>query len=304
LKAIARTPDIPKLTTPPADGGYKQALRRPGYVWQARTRNLRGLGDRSAYGLPGEYGVLLVDVPPDSFAARAGLQRDDVVLACNGKPTRTAGDIWTVQNEAAGGKLALEVRRKQQTIAAEVADYAFVVTECQGTPEFKAIPLAPASAVLPAKAAAGDPGTRDNPLSALTDGQLARNYGPVFGNGVTDGVYKLDLGAAKSVAQVNTYSFNQGGGRGRQCFALYGSSAPADPGWNVEDARVFTPIAAVDTPLPPKADFMATSIRRSDGKPLGSYRWLAWAVSPATPAAGGENTAFQELQVIPAAGAR
>jgi hypothetical protein len=48
-------------------------------------------------------------------------------------------------------------------------------------------------------------------------------------------------------------------------------------------------------------EFEATSIRRSDGKPLGSYRWLIWAVSPVTGEIGGENTAFQELQVIPAA---
>jgi hypothetical protein len=45
------------------------------------------------------------------------------------------------------------------------------------------------------------------------------------------------------------------------------------------------------------AEYKATSIRASDGKPLGSYRWLVWAVFPINDS---ENTAFQELQVIPA----
>jgi len=333
LKAIARTPQIPKLTTggETGDGSVKAAAKRPSYFCQAQARNISGLGDRSAYGLPGEYGVLLLSVPAESFAAKAGLQKDDVVLACNGKPTRTVSDLLAVQDEAAGltrataglssravkgdparsgeptvaqewrgEKLSLEVRRKQQTLSIDVRDYAFAVTEYQGSPEFKAIPLTPASSVLAAKIVAGQPGIKNEPISILTDGKLARNYGPVFGNGVADGAYKLDFGAVKSIAQVNTYSFNQNGNRGRQRFVLYGSGAASDPGWNVEDARVFTAIFDLDTRTTPTADFVATSIRRSGGKPLGSYRWLVWAVSPVTPAAGGENTAFQEFQVIPA----
>jgi len=300
LRAIARTPQIPKLTSPPGDGSVKPAAKRPSYVWQAQARNISGLGDRSAYGLPGEYGVLLLNVSAESFAAKAGLQKDDVILACNGKPTRTVDDVWMMQNEAAGRKLALEVRRKQRTLPVDVMDYVFVVSEYQRSPEFKTIPLAPAGSVLPAKIVAGEPGARNEPVSVLTDGKLARNYGPVFGNGVLDGAYKLDLGGVKSIAQVNTYSFNQGAVRGRQCFGLYGSTAASDPGWNVEDSRVFTPIVGVDTQTTPKTDFVATSIRRSNGTPLGSYRWLVWAVSPVTPVAGGENTALQEFQVIPA----
>ena len=44
--------------------------------------------------------------------------------------------------------------------------------------------------------------------------------------------------------------------------------------------------------------FEATSIRGNGGKPLGNYRWLVWAVFPVTQE-NLENTAFQELQVIP-----
>jgi hypothetical protein len=183
-------------------------------------------------------------------------------------------------------------------VTVEVTDYVYVVAEYQPTPDFKFIPLMPSAGVLPAKLAAGEPGTSNEPIDILTDGKLAKNYGPVFPNGVTDGMYKLDLGAVKSIAQVDTFSYNQNNNRGRQCFALYGSSAASEPGWKVEDARVFTPLVDLDTGKPAPADFVATRIRRSDGQPLGSYRWLVWAVFPVTQDYV-ENTAFQELQVIP-----
>jgi hypothetical protein len=76
---------------------------------------------------------------------------------------------------------------------------------------------------------------------------------------------------------------------------LYGSSATSDPGWTVADAKLFTPVCAVDARQ--DAECKATSIRANDGQPLGSYRWLVWAVFPINDS---ENTAFQELQVIPA----
>jgi hypothetical protein len=299
LKAIARTPEIPKLTAP-AGGDAKLAAERPHFVWQAQVRNIAGLGDRSAYGLPGESGVLLLSVPPDSLAAKAGLQKDDVVLACNGKPVKTVTDLLAVQDGAAGAKLAVEVRRKQGPVNVEVAEYAFALSEYQSTPDFKAIPLAPPSAALASKIIAGRPGTMNEPVSVLADGRLARSYGPVFGNGVVDGAYKLDLGVVASIARVNTFSYNQNRNRGRQRFVLFGSRAAVDPGWNVEDRKVFTPIIDLDTCKAPEADFVATSVRQSGGKPLGSYRWLVWAVAPVTENAGGENSAFQEFQIIAA----
>jgi hypothetical protein len=298
LKAIARTPQMPRLTTPTDDGSGRAVVPRPSYVWQARVRNISGLGDRSAYGLPGEYGVLLLNVPAGSPAAKAGLLKDEVILGCNGKPVKTVRDLLDLQDEAAGRKLSLEVSRKQGPLNLEIGDYAWAAAEYQATPEFKKIPLLPASAVLAAKCAVGEPGTHNEPVSVLTDGKITRNYGPVFGNGVVKGAYKLDLGSTKAIGQVNTFSYNEGGARGRQKFVLYGSGAATDPGWDVEDARRFTPISDLDTRQTPPADFIATSIRQSDGKPLGSFRWLVWAISPVTPVAGGENTAFQEFQVL------
>ena len=301
LKAIARTPQVP-TPAKPSDSSPKTAAKRPSCVFQARVRDISGLGDRSAYGLPEECGVLMLNVPTESPAGKAGLQKDDVILACNGKPVRTLSNLLEVQDEAAGKKLTLSVIRMQQTLSVDLLDYAFAVTEHQATPDFKAIPLAPSTAVLQATVVAGAPGTMNEPVAVLTDGKLAKNYGPVFGNGVTEGAYKLDLGAAKSIAQVNTFSYNQNRNRGRQRFVLYASNATRDPGWSVEDSRLFTPLADLDTRKTPTTDFVATSIRQSDGKPLGCYRWLVWAIAPVTSNAGGENTAFQEFQVLHAAG--
>lgn len=92
------------------------------YAWQARIRDISGLADRSAYGLPDESGVLLVDVPAASPAAAAGLQKDDVILACNGQPVRTASDLQKLRDKAAGQKLTLLISRKQKQVTVEVRE--------------------------------------------------------------------------------------------------------------------------------------------------------------------------------------
>lgn len=136
--------------------------------------------------------------------------------------------------------------------------------------------------------------TSNEPVATLTDGKLAQNYGPIFGNGITDGTYKMDLGSAKSVAAVTSWSFNMGSRRRGQKVAVYGSGAAADPGW---DLKKFTRLGAIDTTKDTKANFTAASLRTKDGKPLGKFRWIVWSVSPVSDAGGGENTPFQELAV-------
>jgi len=299
LKAIARTPEMPKSAGSGAPAKTAPAPNRPSYAFQARVRNISGLGDRSAYGLPDESGVLLVDVPGTSPAAKAGLLKDDVIVACNGKPVRTVANLHQLRDTAAGKALTLSVSRKQKQVSVTVADEAYVVIEATGTPEFKSIPLAPKAAVVPVTVTAGGAATNNDPIATLTDGKVADGFGPIFANGVEGGMYKADLSKVTSIAQVNTFS--SGTARARQNFVLFASAAMSDPGWKVADAALFTPLMAVDTRQGVPSAFEATSIRRADGKPLGAYRWLVWAVYPVTDA-NAENTAFQELQVIPVAG--
>ena len=290
LKTIARTPEIPKLEQL---APTSRPIKRVNVALQAGIRDIAGLGDRSAYGLADESGVLVLNVPATSPAAKAGLQQDDVIVACNGQPVKTAYDLQKLRDKAAGQPLALVVSRKQKKVSIEVNEYEYVVSENSANPNFKTVPLAPAAGVVAAKASAGNAPVNNEPIEALVDGKIGDGFGPIFANAVVNGMYKLELAAVTRIAQVNSYS--SGGERGRQNFVLYGSSAAADPGWNVADAKLFTPIGAVDARQ--DAAKKVTSIRTSDGKPLGSYRWLVWAVFPVN---GVENTAYQELQVIPA----
>ena len=265
-------------------------------LWQAQARNLSGPADRSTYGLTTEGGVLLLDVPPASDAAKARLQKDDVITSYNGKEVKCIAEISTMADQAAGRKLALTISRRQALLPIDLPNYTYVVMETLADTGFKEAPVA--SAVVPAKVSSGGPRTVDGPLEALIDGKVGKGGTPIYQNGVTDGAYKLDLGESKSVAQVNTFS-STGRNRAKQNYILYGSNAAADPGWNVADPAVFAPIMAVDTREVEPQEFEVTSVRRSDGKPLGAYRWLVWAVSPITGEIGGENSAYQELQVIP-----
>ena len=118
LKAIARTPEIPWVQTAES----RLSPERLQTIWQARVRDISGLGDRSAYGLAEASGVLLVDVPATSQAAKAGLQKDDVIVACNGRPIKSVSDLKGILAYATAGKLKLEIIRRQQSLSLDLAD--------------------------------------------------------------------------------------------------------------------------------------------------------------------------------------
>jgi len=276
---------IPKLT------GIAKLL------WQAQAREIAGAEERATYTLPAECGVLLLDAPAGSDAAKAGLKKDDVVVSCNGKDARTVADLRSMTDQAAGQKLNLTVIRKQKQGVIEMSDYAYLVRENVWKPEFKTIPVAEASAVVPAKVSFAGAELTRGAADLLVDGKVAVNRGPTFANGVDTGMFKFDLSHARSVARINTYA--SGNTHARQSFTLYASNATADPGWNIADTTAFTPLITVDS-RGDRTECEATSIRRSADKPLGTYRWLVWAASPTMGEIGGQNTTFEEIQVIPA----
>jgi len=135
--------------------------------------------------------------------------------------------------------------------------------------------------------------TSNDPIRTLIDGRLAADFGPIFGNGVRDGAYKMDLGAVKPVSAITSWSHHQADKRGPQKLTIYGSDASNDPGW---DLAQFTRLGAIDTGTA-RESFTAASLRAPEGESLGDFRWIVWAVSPVTELGGGENTAFQELAV-------
>ncbi len=308
LKALARTPEWPRLGAP-----KEEKSKRDGQivVWLgAKIKNIVGLGEVSAAGLHGESGVVLTEVPAGSAATKAGLKERDVILKCAGRPADTVQQFLRIWNRTAkGDRLKLDIWREQKTASLEItvdenaASTARpkptlatkILIEARNDDAFANLPRPSAADAAQGCTVATASPTANEKTSTLTDGKLATNYGPVFPNGVSDGLYRLDLGAPKTIAQVNTFSFNLGGKRGRQLFALYGSNA-ADPGFDITSAN-YTLLALVDTTDQDKGKFVGTSIQPAYGGNLGKFRWLVWAVTPVNDAPG-ENTAFQEFDVL------
>jgi Trypsin-like serine proteases, typically periplasmic, contain C-terminal PDZ domain len=83
----------------------------------ASVRNIADEGEMSAFGLPGVTGVLVLEVPTGSVLAKAGLQKNDVILSVNGD--RTA-DVATLLRQApaltAGQTVKVGISRNQKQI--------------------------------------------------------------------------------------------------------------------------------------------------------------------------------------------
>lgn len=294
LKRIAKTPELPSLQTAATGRQTVKPATARVMAWQgAPVRELEG-EEFSAYGVAKDAGgVRLVDVPAGSLLAGAGLRTEDLIQTLGGQPVRTIRELLERTDAAGAGVLRVGYVRGQAVAETSVSNLVLVAREASTSGSFQALSPRLGSRVrIPIFALAAKPTVNNEPLSSLRDGEIARHYGPVFANGVRDGMYRIDLGAVTGVAEVVTWSFAQGGQRGAQRFTLFGSASPADPGWDVT-GRNFRAIASVDSPS--EKDFLATSIRRSDGAILGEFRWLVWAVEPVT--RQDENTAFQEFQI-------
>jgi len=79
LKTIARKPRLPGQATGVAESSSQRDPREIEWLG-AKVRNVVGLGEVSAAGLPGETGVAVVDAPAASVAAQSGLRQGDVIL--------------------------------------------------------------------------------------------------------------------------------------------------------------------------------------------------------------------------------
>jgi hypothetical protein len=303
LRKIARTPAIPEVArsdarTKASPGGRPPP---PAYWLGALVRDLVG-EEYSAFGVSKEEGgVHLASVPEASPAAGNGFRTGDLLRSVDGQHVRAIADLLRLQDAAAGRPLEVSFLRSQQTHTLKVEAYAFTVAESATGTAFEALPLVRSGdgvsrPIWPILSVNTRPRTVNEPLSTLQDGKLAANYGPIFENGVTEGMYKVDLGTMKDIGSISTWSYGQNGNRGSHRFVLFGSAAARDPGWDVHDAEAFVPLAMVLSRC--SGRFHATCVRPSAGRSLGLFRWLVWAVSPVTD--NGEHTAFQEFQVLPA----
>jgi len=212
----------------------------------------------------------------------------------------TTADFWAFSriqvivaalSAAANQPLDLKVVRYQKASGMKVSPQIWTAVETATNPDGFA-------KLRPSLGSAGVVSTRpevsNDPATTLGDGKIGATYGAVMPNGVRDGCYKIDLGAAKPITAVNAWAHNQNGNRGRQMVTVYGSNSAADPGWDLADRAKFTPIGSVDTGAVQQA-FSAISLRAAKGQSLGSFRWLVLQADPISDIA--ENTSFQEIRV-------
>lgn len=122
LRSLAQIPDIAKwLATPSATLAVTR--RRATILWMgAMVRNLVGVGEMSEKSAPTETGVIVKTVPPDSVAARAGLQPGDLLLEVNGEAAGTADKLENLTGSCRSGQLVkLTGLRNQRKIAFEMS---------------------------------------------------------------------------------------------------------------------------------------------------------------------------------------
>ncbi len=113
LRAVARTPVLPGARAGATGSGVRD--RSPVTWLRARVRNVADEGEKSALGLPGVTGVLVLEVPTGTPLARAGLQANDVILSMNGTKVP---DVATLRQEvpalAEFQAMTLEILRQQK----------------------------------------------------------------------------------------------------------------------------------------------------------------------------------------------
>jgi hypothetical protein len=122
LKAIARTPELPQPKIPAVTVAARDAA--PAKWFGASVRNIVNEGEMSAYGLPGVTGILVLEVTAVSASAKAGLQKDDVILSVNGeKAPDTAALLRLAPISTTGSALSISVSRNQKEIEIRVVPY-------------------------------------------------------------------------------------------------------------------------------------------------------------------------------------
>ncbi|WP_367915900.1 right-handed parallel beta-helix repeat-containing protein [Leadbetterella sp. DM7] len=110
LKKLARQPAFPELVIT----GKYQTQKEIGWL-DGRVRAVEGLGDRSAYGLPDERGVIITALKEDGLLARAGLRPGDVLRSFCGEPLSSLGQLLTLTEENKWkGSLKAAIFRNQE----------------------------------------------------------------------------------------------------------------------------------------------------------------------------------------------
>ncbi len=97
LKMLSRMCEIPPLKI--MDDKFETEKV---YNWlEASVRNVRGLDDRSAFGLPDEKGVIILAIHENSPLRKFGLQPNDVIRSINGASIDSIEDLFKITKKRA-----------------------------------------------------------------------------------------------------------------------------------------------------------------------------------------------------------
>ena len=87
-----------------------------------KIRNVQGLGDRSAFGLQEEKGVVIVNVPANSILAKSGLQSNDVIINANKEKTDNVVRLEAIRQQINWmGQMDVEIVRNQQSLTLKLS---------------------------------------------------------------------------------------------------------------------------------------------------------------------------------------
>lgn len=117
LKKVAQQPQIPVLIT---DAGLKDKSVTVSFLG-GTLKSVDGLGDRSAYGLPDETGVIIMAIEKNSLLDQSGLQSKDVIRVAGGKVVGDVKELLDVyQSLNWTGRIPLIIIRNQQKLNIEL----------------------------------------------------------------------------------------------------------------------------------------------------------------------------------------
>ncbi|RRB07634.1 right-handed parallel beta-helix repeat-containing protein [Larkinella rosea] len=112
LRAIARAPKLPVLL----DHRFEKSVQALTWLG-ASIRNVQGLGDRSAYGLPDENGIIVENIPKGSLLENSGLKTGDVIRTAGQEDAPNIGRLVAIQTQVNWtGHLDVTVIRNQQIV--------------------------------------------------------------------------------------------------------------------------------------------------------------------------------------------
>ena len=112
LKKLAQKPDIPVLIMNDPSDAEKE------FEWLNGTvRSVKGLGDRSAYGLPDETGVIVVSIDSHGVLGEADILAGDVIRSINEIAVKSIYDLFTITDkEKWENELQITLFRNQEVI--------------------------------------------------------------------------------------------------------------------------------------------------------------------------------------------